>query len=166
MTAPKVLVSQKSEHAVPLEPSPDVSWRLLGAAGFGFLVVGGLDVLLTWLPLRFGNPEWEFASVTASLNGLPLAAMGLVLVLVSAIARGRRWTVRVVAAVFAMLALGIVAAAVLYATNIPIALQSVTSPVARVGLGKAMIRTMGQVVAYPVLFAWLAVRSWKHSRTG
>lgn len=166
MTAPKVLLSQKDETgASPLGPAPEMSWQVLGGAGFAFLLIGGIDIVLTWLPLLLGNAEWEFGTITASLNNLPLSVMGLVLVMVSAIARGRRRTVRVVAVMFAMLALGIVASAVLYATDIPIALQAMTSPIARIGLGKAMIKTLSQLVGYPVLFTWLAVRGWKHSRT-
>ena len=50
---------------------PPVAWDLLGWLGFALFVVGGADFLLTWFPERFGNPEWEFGTITASLNAMP-----------------------------------------------------------------------------------------------
>src|SRR2546426_806988 len=117
MTGPKVLVpapAQSSARA-PLPPAPDFGWLLLGSLGLVFTVVGGTDVLLTWVPVRFGNPEWEFGTVTSSLDGLPLVTMGLVLMLAAGTARGMRWVVRTVALVMVVLAVAIALAAVLYA---------------------------------------------------
>ena len=163
MTAPKVLVRQREgSPSVALAPAPDVAWQMLGWTGLAFCFVGGLDVALTWLPLSLGNPEWEFGTITASLNGLPLAVMGLALVMVSAVSRGRRWLVRTTAMVFLALGVMILAAGVLYATDVPIALQAITTPVARVGLGKAMIKTASQVIGYPALFVWIAVKGLRH----
>lgn len=168
MTAPKILVSEPLKAGrPPLVAAPDVAWRLLGYMGLVFALVGWLDVALVWYPLTFGSPEWEFGSVTASLDGLPLPVMGLVLVLTSAIARGIRWPVRTVAVLLILVAVLILVGGVLYLTNVPIALQAVhNEPIARLGVTKAMIKTSVQVFSYPVAFLWIGAKAWSHARVG
>src|SRR6476619_312742 len=62
----------------------NASFSLLGLLGFALFVVGGVDFLLNFYPLRFGNPEWEFGTITGALNAIPSSLVGLVLLLVSA----------------------------------------------------------------------------------
>jgi hypothetical protein len=140
------------------------SWRLLGWTGWLFVVVGGVDSLLTWLPLSLGQPEWEFGTVTASLNGLPLPVLGLVLVLGASLVAGRVVMARVVAVLMVILALCVLAAGLLYALNVPLALRAVTDPVARQGVLKAMTKTIVQVVAYPTGLITLAVIAWSMTK--
>ncbi len=160
----RVLVRPPEKGFGALEAAPAFGWLLLGWAGLTFAVVGGLDVALTWYPSHFGSSEWEFGTVTASLNGLPLYTMGMALMLAAAIARGRRRAVRIVAAAFMVTAIAIVFAASLWATNVPIAVQSVTDPEVKTGLTKAIVKTWAQAIVYPVGFAWIAIRAWRHSR--
>jgi hypothetical protein len=168
MTAPKVLVGHAGEEkpslGAPLEAAPGLSWRLLGWTGWAFFALGGVDVALTWFPATFGNPEWEFGTVTASLNGLPVTTMGLALVLCAGIAQGQRWIIRTVAMVLLLLAAAILVSGLLYATNVPIALRTVTQEVARQGLMKAITKTSVQLVLYPALFVTLAVVGWRYTR--
>ena len=166
MSAPKVLVRDESPSKRPLAPAPDFGWHLLGSVGFVFAVVGGMDFLLTWYPVNFGSPEWEFGTITASFDGLPLLVIGLALLLGSGVAQGRRWLVRVMAVTFLVLAVVIVLAAVLYATNVPIALKSISDPVVRLGLKKAIAKTAGQAIVYPCAFVWLALKGWRYSKSG
>jgi len=164
VTGAKVLM-EGAERATPpqLEVGARV-WRSLGWAGWMFVVVGGADSLLAWVPSSFGQPEWEFGTIAASLNGLPLPVLGLVLVLCAELMAGRRRTARVVAALMVALAVVILAAGILYATNAPLALRTVTQPVAHAGLVKAMLKTTVQVVAYPAGLAALAAITWKLTR--
>ncbi len=159
----KVLVREEKRGSAPLTPAPEVAWRLVMAVGLAFTAVGGLDLLLTWYPWHMGNPEWEFGTVSASLDGLPVPTLGLGLVLAAAVALGSRWGVRTLAIVFALLALVIVLAALLYATNVPIALKTVSEPVSRSGLKKAMAKAAGQAVVYPLILGWIAVKAWRHA---
>lgn len=166
MDEPKVLLGGRK---VPAEPVlvPDSgggSWQLIAALGWLFVVVGGTDALLVWYPFRFGNPDWEFGSITASLNGLPLPVMGLAMVLAAALARRQYLLVRVVGVLLGILALVVLLMGVMYATNVPIGLRSVTEPVARQGLKKAIVKTVVQLLFYPAGLAWLVMISWKRTR--
>ena len=162
MSTPKVLV-QEAPAKPRLSPAPDFGWDLLGWIGLVFAAVGGVDLLLTWYPMNFGNPEWEFGTVSAALDGLPVLTLGLGLLMGAGAARGQRWLVRTMAVVLALLAVLIVAAAILYLLNLPIALQSVTQPVIRTGLKKAIAKTAGQSVLYPLAFGWIAWKAWRHA---
>jgi hypothetical protein len=161
---PNVLIPEKEKpERPPLEPSPDFGWYLLGWVGLVFALVGGFDLLLIWYPLHFGNPDWEFGTVSATLDGLAVTTLGLALLLGVGVARGKRWLVRTMAVVFVAVAVVIVLAAILYATNMPIALQSMTDPLIALGLKKAIAKTTVQAFLYPVAFAWIAVKAWRHS---
>ena len=163
MREPSVLVQSRARERRPLAPDPNASWRLLGTIGVAFTLIGGLDVALAWHPLAFGNAQWEFGTITVSLTGMPLLALGLLLFLGAATARGSRLWIRVSAAVLLVLAIAILAAAVLYATDIPLALRAVPNPLAKTALKKAMTKTACEALVYPALFIWTALRSWKAS---
>ena len=165
MGEPRVLVRPEKPGFGSLTPAPEFAWLLLGWVGLTFSAVGGFDVLLAWYPPLFGNAEWEFGTVTASLNGLPLFTMGMALLLGAAVARGSRWAVRLVAGVFVVVALAVILAVLLWATNVPLALHSVTDPVVKTGLKKAIVKTGAQAIAYPVGFAWVGIKAWRYSRT-
>lgn len=137
---------------------------MLGTVGMLFLVAGGVDLLLAWIPMRLGNPEWEFGTISASLDGLPLPSMGLVFLTVSGMVTGRRWLVVVGAVGMAVLAVVVASWGVLYALDIPVALGSVGDETGalREGLQKAVVKAVIQAVVYPVGFAlltWQALRA-------
>jgi hypothetical protein len=79
------------------------------------------------------------------------------------VARGQRWLVRTAAVVLVALALAIAIGAVLYATNVPIALKAVTQPAIRTGLKKAIAKATGQSILYPIAYVWIAVLAWRHT---
>ena len=162
MSGPKVLVQQPGAPKARLDQAPDFGWTLFGWLGLVFTAVGGVDLLLTWYPLHFGNPEWEFGTVSASLDGLPVFSMGLVMLLGTAAANGRRWLMLAMIVVLAVMAMLIVAGAILYVTNVPIALKAVTQPAIRTGLKKAIAKAAAQSVLYPTAYAWLAWKAWRH----
>ena len=129
-------------------------------------MVGGLDVGLVWYPPAFGNPGWEFGSITAALNGLPLPLMGLALILASSIALGRGLMARVVVALSIVLVILILGAAVLYALTVPLALKSVTDPIALSGLHKAVVRSALQLLVYPPILLYVGWRAFRAMREG
>jgi hypothetical protein len=148
-------------------PQPDFAWQLLGWLGLALATVGFVDIALSWYPPHMGTPEWEFATVSGTLNGMPVMAMGLGLILGSALGTGTIWLARGTAIVFAVLALLIVVAALLFATNIPIALRSVqNNPVALEGLRKVIAKTAVQSALFPLIFAVLAVKGWRRAGRG
>ncbi len=165
MTARKILV-REDERTVSkrfLPPSPETGWSLLGVLGSVFALVAGADILLAWFPTNFGNAEWEFGTVTASLESFPLLAVGLALLLGSSVARGAGRVVQMVSGLFLVLAVAIAAAGVMYALRVPVALETVTDPVPRSGLKRAILKTVAQAVLYSLAFAWIAIKGWRHA---
>jgi hypothetical protein len=139
----------------------EAPWLLLGGLGVALALVGGADLLLAWFPFGFGNPEWEFGTVSSTFDGLPVLAMGSVLLLGGAIVRQSRWAIRGVSLLHAGLGLLLLGAALLYATDVPLALQSIKDPMLRIGLLKAIAKTTVQMLVYPPLFFWVAVQGWR-----
>jgi hypothetical protein len=155
----KLVMPDKGAKGRPARP-PDRAavWALLGWIGMAFVVVGGVDFALAWYPPEFGNREWEFGTVTASFNGLPIVVLGLGLLLTSSLQTGRRWLGLLAALGCFGLFAWVVAGVVIYGTNVPLALSAVP-PEVLTGMKKAVVRTAVQSVAYPVLLAYLGWRS-------
>jgi hypothetical protein len=166
VTAPRILVREdvRTKHK-GAEPAPELGWYLLGGLGLVFALVGGIDILLAWYPTNFGNIEWKFGTVTATLNSFPLFSMGLLLLTVSALARGRRWVIRTMFVVLLVVVVLILASAVLYAPQVSSALDSVSDPTIKMGLKRAVTKTSVQLVAYPVILTWVALRALKQLRS-
>lgn len=148
-------------EAPAVEPSR--SWSVWAWTGLAFLVVGGADLVLTWFPMQFGNREWEFGSVTAALNGLPVPMLGLAAMIWAAGEGRRKWMALLSLAAAIVLLLGILGGVVLWATGIPLALQSVPAQVS-MGLKKALVKTSVQGVVYPLLLIFLITRAWRAAR--
>lgn len=166
MAEPRILVSRDKGSAGPRGVlDPEAAWTVAGWVGLLFLLVGGFDFGNTFWPLSLGSPEWEFGTITASLNGMPVPTLGLALLMASGLAAGRRWQVRLIGLVLAALVVLLVVMAFLYATNVPIALGAVTEPMGRLGLKKAIAKTAVQLVCYPAIFLVLAVWGWRRTRT-
>jgi len=138
-------------------------WPALAVAGMALLAVGVTDLALSWLPSSFGNREWEFGTITATLNGLPVVLMGAVFVYLGGANRGLVWTTRLVGLLSFLGALAILAMAGLYLTNVPLALQSVQGPIL-LGVKKAVAKSLIQSVAYPLAFGYIGIRALRHFR--
>lgn len=140
---------------------PGPAWGALGAVGLVFVVIGLVDLVLAWVPPRFGDADWELGTASAMFNNLPVPAMGLALALTSASARDARKTVRAVAVIALVLALWSVVAAVLFGLTFPLALSSVIDAAPRQALLGGSVKTMVQIVAYTALFLWIAWFAWR-----
>ena len=149
MDAKPILIT---DPVKPRQVVPDfaLGWNLLWLTGWLFVIVGLLNIALIWIPLQLGNPEYEFASVAASLDSLPLPTMGLVFALAGSRATGRLGSAKV-AMVTAFLVTGfIVAAALLYWLAVPLALKAVKEPVIRLGIMKSVVKVSAQALLYPI----------------
>lgn len=155
-----MLPESSRPDAGPATPGAGVAWTVLGGVGLTLFLVGSLDLLLTWYPTAFSNPEWEFGTISATLNGLPVPVLGLSLLAAAGLMNGQRWVVRTVSVLFFSIALAVVGAALLYATVVPVALGAVTDPMLRLGLLKAMGKTAAQAIAYPIFCVWVAAKVW------
>ena len=150
-------------HAPPSSGVATAAWSVLRWAGVLFVVVAGMDLALAWYPFLLGQPEWEFGTITSTLAGMPVLIIGLTLVFAASIAERRpRWT-RFIAALFVVLALLLLGLTAIYLTNVPIALQSVADPLVRLGLKKAMVKSIAEGVMYPLFLTFIAVKGWKQA---
>jgi hypothetical protein len=138
-----------------------IGWTFLMLIGAAFALVGGTDLAVAWIPQAFGNPEWEFGTVSSTLDGMPVFALGLALVLTAAVAGRERRLARTIAVVFLLLAVAIVGMAVLYVTVVPLALRSIADPTIKQGLMKAIVKSLTQAVVYPTVFTWLGIKAWR-----
>jgi hypothetical protein len=150
-----------NEPAGPKRPVPVqdfmLGWRLLFVLGWLFTVVGLLNTVLLWYPFRFGVPEYEFGSVAASLDGLPVTMMGLTLALAGSRARGKDGAALLATVLLWVVAVLVIAGGVLYWLNVPLALQQVTEPVIRTGIKKSMVKVTAQALVYPAAMIALAI---------
>lgn len=168
MTAPRILVREDAKNrarAGGAEPAPELGWYLLGGLGLVFAVVGGLDLLLAWYPTSFGSAEWKFATVTTTMMSFPLFSLGLVLLAGSAMGRGKRGLNRTMAIVLLLVVVLVLGCAILYLPQISTALASVKDPTVKIGVQRAILKTIIQLVMYPVVLLWIAWLSWKQYRT-
>ena len=137
-------------------------WSAVFVVGLALLATGVTDILLAWVPPRFGTPEWEFGTISATLNNMPVPSMGLALVLAYAAAAGKRGILAAVAAWSAVVTLFLCVAGVFYALDVPLALRAVTEPVPRGALRAGIIKGVVSLIAYAgvhVAFALIAVRN-------
>lgn len=141
----------------------ETAWAVVGELGAVLAIIGAVDIALAWYPFAFGNPEWEFGTVTTTLDGMPVLALGLALALGSALFLGKRILGRAVAVVFAVVGVALLGMALLYLTTLPIAWRSVSETLLQQGLLKAITKTMVQAVLYPAVFLGIAVQGWRRT---
>lgn len=133
------------------------TWNVLAVTGAVFLVIGLVDLALAWIPLRFGDPEWEFGTISTTINNLPVPAMGLGLFLASAVAADRTWqtVVGIVVAILLAAALAIMAA--FYGLAAPLAWQAGSATVGRAIIGGAIVKAVVAIAAYFILAVVCAI---------
>jgi hypothetical protein len=149
---------------VPRAVSPDVlrAWRVAGRFAFVLFLAGLSDWIIAWIPFRLGSLEWEFGTITATLAGLPLVAIGLGGMLASGIAVGSRWQTIAVAVTILVFALLILAALAIFVLDVPVALQSVEG-VARLGIQKAIAKNLSLGLLFFVAFMIAAFAGLRHA---
>jgi hypothetical protein len=144
--------------------APDVGWSLLSWVGATFLTIGLFDLALGWYPARFGNPEWEFGTIARTLDNLPITVLGLALALAGAVARGGTWAIRGMAAAALVLAALLLTALAVYALDVPLAFRVVTDPLARMGLKRAVAKSLLQGTLYPTVLAAIGITGIRLTR--
>jgi hypothetical protein len=138
-------------------PTPKV-WGVLLALGLALAVVGAVDVALLWFPARWASVDWEFGTVSATIEGMPLVTLGLGLLTASVLARGSRTGAVVVAVVLFLFALFSVVMLVILALDLPVVMRAV-DPQLRPTLNKAILKSGIMGVVYVVLYTIIGIQA-------
>jgi hypothetical protein len=149
-----LLSSEERQQRARSGIEPALPWGIALGVGFAIAIVGWTDLTLLWYPLQFGNPEWEFGTISAHLDGMPLGTLGLATFAAGAVGLGWRRTTRVVAVVCLLVMLLILGIGVIYLLVVPVALQG-APPAVKPGLVKAMVKAGVFAATYAVLYGWL-----------
>jgi hypothetical protein len=137
----KVLVKSNPEREPRfVRPQAEVGWAVAGWLGLTLALAGLADLVLLWIPVQFGVPEWEFATVASTTSAMPLVTIGLAGLVGSAAFRGSRWLLWVVGVVLAVGAVALAVGMLLFLTNVPMAIRA-TADAARLGILKAIAKT-------------------------
>lgn len=156
MTDPRIVVGQPGSGEPRVHRAPGPEWQVLLTVGLLFVVVGGADVALVWYPARFGVPEFEFASVAASLNSLPVVTMGVALLVAASSKLALRKTAWLALVVIVLLGLLVLVGGVLFGLTVPLALQAEVEPTILTGIKKQVAKGVVQLVGYGVTYLLLA----------
>jgi hypothetical protein len=160
MTWPSVAGAESGDREV------SSGWLAVGVVGLALFVAGVTDLLLAWLPPRFGSPEWEFGTISATLNNMPVPTMGLALALAFAAASDRKSSLAAAGIWSILVVLFLVVAGVFYALDVPLALRAVQDPVAHRGLRAAIVKGVVGFISYGGFHLWAAVFAWRRIRAG
>lgn len=148
----------------PVAPALLDAWRLVAWVALAFFLLGTLDIALGWYPAAFGNKEWEFGTISGTLNALAIPMLGLYLLLASAVARSDRRAARAVSIVMGLLLLAILGLGVIYLTDLPVALKAVSgNALVTLGVKKAIIKALALGIVDSVLLAAGMVKGWRVS---
>jgi hypothetical protein len=142
--------------------SPKIAADVLGVLGAAMGLLGGCDLILVFVPASWGNPEWEFGTLVAVMDSLPIIVLGLALVVHALAVREKLSVARVVGWLAMGLAVGFLVGGVwVLARTLGPALASPTDPLIRLGVKKAIAKVVVQVVVAPIamgLVGWMAVK--------
>lgn len=162
MTDPQLVVGRSP---VRTAPSDDITWRAFLWTGLAFVLVGGMDLALVWYPARFGLPEFEFASATATLNSMPVLTMGMALAVAGARGGGIAWVSWAMVLAAGLVLLFVMAVSVLFALTVPLALRAEVAPEVLTGLKKQAVKGTVQVVVYVAIYVLLGRLAYRAARS-
>ena len=158
MTAPQIPGKRLARDDWDLT---NAAFTALGAVGFALLAIGLVDLGLAWLPPRFGSPEWEFGTISATLNNLPVPSMGLALLLAHAVAVERRSQLAAVGIWSILVLLFLIVGAIFYALDVPLALRAVQDPVMSHALKAGIVKGVAALAIYGLFHLWSAIFAFR-----
>ena len=138
-------------------------WAAVAGLGVIAALVGLTDFGLVWVPPDFGNAEWEFGTISAAVDGLPLATVGLGLLGAASVFRGWRGVSLVIGVLGLILCISLIGAVVVYSLDVPLALRAV-APEVKGALSRAIGKTMVHSPGYIVFYAWFGVYLLRRAR--
>jgi hypothetical protein len=90
MTQGPVIVGGTKAKMTAVRIDPGTGWLAAQVLGGTLVVAGAFDLALAFYPPAFGNPQWLFAVLSATIGGLAVLSLGLVGGLLASMARGSR----------------------------------------------------------------------------
>lgn len=144
-----LVVGHGAEGAVGQEGRS--AWTMLMVLGLALAIVGFTDVGLLFFPGRWASVDWEFGTVSAAFEGLPLGTLGLGLMCTAAVARGRRIALGVLGVLQFVLALALILMLLVFLLDLPVVLRAV-DPAMRPTLMKSLVKTGAMAVVYVALY--------------
>ena len=154
----KFMVGSRSggeARTVDADERLDGAWRLVQAIGFALLVMGAVDILLAWAPWNFGNADWEFGTASATLNSMPVPAMGVALLAAGSIARRSVLLTALAASWSVIVVLGLCAVGLLYLLDVPLAMRAAASVSAQTDMRIAIAKALMAFGAYTSVHAYV-----------
>lgn len=162
LRAPVIVDTGHGRSRYRLRDGDATSATVLMLIGAAFALVGVVDLGLRWIPTRLGTPGWEFVAVSETFTNLPMATVGLALLVYGLLRHPERHAVwgRVGAGVCAVVALVLIGMGFLYVTAVP-AVARQASEQATEALVRAVIKNGAEILVYPAVFAMMSVILWR-----
>jgi hypothetical protein len=136
--------------------------------------VGWADIGLLYLPLGFGNNEWEFGIIAQTFDALPMSTVGMLLLALGLRARGAgRVFTRGHAIICMIVVLVLVLLLVIFSLDIPIALKAMMrvpqgaspttqpNPILVSGIKRGIAKAVLFGLIYIVTFGGMAWQMWR-----
>ena len=161
----RVLVTSRTAGPTgPVLPPREAALSNLAiAAGVGLAAIGLVDVMLLWASPRFGSPEWEFGTISGTLEALTLPTIGIALLSAGLIARGSRIAAYLVAVLCLLLTLFAIACSGLFALTVPPAWRG-TPPPLKPAVKVTLVKNAVLAMTYIPLFAYLSWTAFRSAR--
>lgn len=145
------------------EDAANLAWTAVTATGGALALIGAADLLLLWIPMSWGNPEWELGTVSVHFDSMPLATIGLGLYAAGVLRRGWVRMARVLATACALAAIAMMTIWLIYLLDVPPMLRA-APPAAQLPFAKAAIKTACFALTYAGLYLWFARSLWRVGR--
>ena len=164
------ILSAELRRPLPIEAAPSRTgtravldaWSTLGTIGVAFFILGLIDIALGWYPAAFGNLEWEFGTISGSLNALAIPMLGLYLMLASSIARSDRRMARVVCVLMGLLLATLIVLGAIYLTVVPVAIRAVAgNPAVSLGIEKGVVKAVTLGLVDCILLGIGVAKGWR-----
>lgn len=164
MTAPVVQRRETTlAGAAATAASPRGAYSATAGLGALLAAMGSADLLLSFYPSFWSNPEWVFTTVLGVFTGLPTVGIGLGAVAVGAVGAGRRPLLLAAVLLNAIMLLILVGLIVPLAGATRVAL-GVADPSVHEGVVRALTRGLVYAAGFIAFHGWLAVLAERRRR--
>lgn len=144
-------------------PNPEAAWAAAMWLGLMLALPGWLDIALLFVPAQWASIDWEFGTIAATFSALPVGSFGLAAASVGAVAGGAGRMTRLLAVLWALATLVLLAMATVFALDVPVVLRAVDQA-NRYGVTQVIMKTGLLAMLYVIVFAAMTVWCWKRSR--